>query len=94
MKQLFMFICAASDCQCAVNESRYAAECTHQLRKLVAFDDRDAQELDVQVLVHGVERAHERDVVLELHGDLFAHERLEERVEQLQAWQSHTHNVT
>ena len=43
-------------------------------------EDADIVELDVEVLVDGLEGAADGDVVLELDGDGLVHERLEEAV--------------
>ncbi len=48
------------------------------MRVLELLYDGNVVELDVEVLVHALERALELDVVLELHGDLVVDERLEE----------------
>lgn len=44
----------------------------------------DLGQLHIQVLVHRVQRARESNVILELYRDLLPHQRLEERVEQLE----------
>lgn len=55
----------------------------HQLRIPFRVNDVHVGKLHVQVLVHGVQRARQRHVILQLHSDLFSHQGLEERVEQL-----------
>jgi hypothetical protein len=42
------------------------------------FHDRNIVQLDIEVLVHALQRAAHRDVVLELDGDLMVHQCLEE----------------
>lgn len=54
--------------------------CTHQVRILELVDDLDVVELDVEILVHALERAAQLDVVLELHRDLVVNQRLEKAV--------------
>ena len=56
---------------------------THQLRVLLSVHHVDVVELDVQVLVDGVQGPRECHVVLQLHSDLLPHQGLEERVEEL-----------
>lgn len=50
---------------------------THQMRILQFFDDLDVVELDVEVLVDGLEGAADGNVVLQLYSDLMVDERLE-----------------
>ncbi len=50
------------------------------MRVLELLDDGNVVELDVEVLVHALQRAAELDVVLELHRDLLVDERLEEAI--------------
>jgi hypothetical protein len=52
-----------------------------ELREALLVDDLDLLELDVEVLVDRVQRADERQVVLQLDHDLLPHKRLEEREE-------------
>lgn len=52
------------------------------VRVLELLDDGDVVELDVEILVHALERAAKLDVVLELHRDLLVDERLEEAEEE------------
>lgn len=49
---------------------------THQVGVLLLVDDADVVELDVQVLVHRVQRALDRQVVLKLDGHLPQHSML------------------
>ena len=51
---------------------------THQVWVLHLFHHRNVVQLDVEVLVHALQRAAHRDVVLELDGDLMVHQCLEE----------------
>lgn len=44
------------------------------------LDHRDVVQLDVEVLVHALQRAAHGDVILELDGDLVVHQSLEEAV--------------
>lgn len=53
------------------------------MRVLVLVDNPSVLELDVEVLVDGVERAADGQVVLELHRHLLPHELLEVGEEQL-----------
>ena len=48
------------------------------MRVLHLFHHRNVVQLDVEVLVHALQRAAHRDVVLELDGDLMVHQCLEE----------------
>lgn len=48
------------------------------MRVLVEIENIDVIELDVQVLVHGLQRAADSDVILELDGDGVVGEGLEE----------------
>lgn len=57
---------------------------THQVRVLHLLHNRDIVQLDVEVLVHALQRAAHRDVILELDGDLVVHQRLEETVQRKQ----------
>lgn len=52
------------------------------MRVLVEIENIDVIELDVQVLVHGLQRAADSDVILELDGDGVVGEGLEEAEEQ------------
>ena len=52
------------------------------MRVLGGVDDPDVGELDVEVLVDGVEGAGDGQVVLQLHGHVLADQRLEVGVEQ------------
>lgn len=51
---------------------------TYKMRVLELLDDLDVVELDVEVLVHALQRAADLDVVLELDRDLVVDERFEE----------------
>ncbi|TQV99796.1 hypothetical protein IF1G_02011 [Cordyceps javanica] len=53
---------------------------TYQVRVLELLNDRDVVKLDVEVLVHALQRTPELDIVLELYSDLLVDERLEEAV--------------
>ena len=57
----------------------------HHVRIILDVVHAHVEELDVQVLVHRVQRAAHRQVVLQLDDDLLADERLEEGVEELRA---------
>ena len=48
------------------------------MRVLHLFHHRNVVQLDVEVLVHALQRAAHRDIVLELDGDLMVHQCLEE----------------
>jgi hypothetical protein len=50
------------------------------VRVLHLLDHRDVVQLDVEVLVHALQRAAHGDVILELDGDLVVHQSLEEAV--------------
>jgi len=50
------------------------------VRVLHLLDHGDVIQLDVEVLVHALQRAAHGDVVLELDGDLVVHQSLEEAV--------------
>ena len=51
---------------------------SYQVGVLHLLDHRDVVQLDVEVLVHALQRAAHGDVVLELDGDLMVHQCLEE----------------
>ena len=55
----------------------------HHVRIILDVVHAHVEQLDVQVLVHRVQRAAHRQVVLQLDDDLLADERLEEGVEEL-----------
>ena len=57
----------------------------HHVRIILDVVHAHVEQLDVQVLVHRVQRAAHRQVVLQLDDDLLADERLEEGVEELRA---------
>ena len=57
----------------------------HHVRVILDVVHAHVEQLDVQVLVHRVQRAAHRQVVLQLDDDLLADERLEEGVEELRA---------
>jgi len=57
-----------------------------QVRVLVFVEDLDVVELDVEVLVDGLEGAADGDVVLEFEGDGLVGERLEEGEEEHGGW--------
>jgi hypothetical protein len=50
------------------------------VRVLHLLDHRDVIQLDVEVLVHALQRAAHGDIILELDGDLVVHQSLEEAV--------------
>ena len=56
---------------------------TYQMGVLVGLHGLHVVELDVEELIDGEERSLELEVVLEFDDDGLAHQRLEERVEQL-----------
>ena len=53
----------------------------YQLREPGLVHDGDVLQLDVQVLVDGVERARDGEIILQLHRHLLPHECLEKRKE-------------
>lgn len=53
-----------------------------QVRVLELLHDGNVVELDVEVLIHALERAAELNVILELHRDFLLDERLEEAEEE------------
>ena len=57
-----------------------AKQCTYQLWVLLGVDNIDVVELDVQVLINGMERARQCDIILQLHRNLLPNQRLEKRV--------------
>ena len=48
------------------------------MRVLQLLDNLNVIEFDVEVLVHGLEYAADRDIILQLHCHLLIHQRLEE----------------
>jgi len=57
------------------------------------FHHRDIIQLDVEVLVHALQRAANRDIVLELDGDLMVHKCLEEAAWCKSIWLAHAFNI-
>ena len=51
---------------------------THQMWVFDILQDSDVIQLDVQVLIHALQRAPYRDIILELDCDFMVDERLEE----------------
>lgn len=66
---------------------------THQMWVLHLFDYRNIVQLDVEVLVHALQRAAHRDVVLELDGDLMVHQCLEEAAWCKSIWLARALNI-
>lgn len=71
------------------NQGRGRGEEAHHVRVLVLIDNPSVLELDVEVLVDGVERAPDGQIILQLHGDFSAHQVLEVGEEQLQKHTTH-----
>lgn len=59
---------------------------THQMWVLHLLHDRNVVQLDVEVLVHALQRAAHRDIVLELDRDLMVDQCLEEAAWHRNSW--------
>jgi hypothetical protein len=63
-----------------------AAFSTHQMWVLHLFHHRNVVQLDVEILIHALQRSAHRDVVLELDGDLMVDQCLEEAAWHRKIW--------
>ena len=55
---------------------------TEHVGILIRVSHTDVCELDVEILVHGVQSATDGEIILQLHNHVLTHQGLEERVEQ------------